>query len=848
MSPVLIAPVSGIMTPLDTVPDPAFAQKLVGDGVSIDPIEEAVVAPCAGTITYIHPAHHALTLTTDDGVEILIHVGLDTVVLKGQGFDIRVHEGDQVVTGDELLHFDTQTVIEGAQSLLTQVLISNLEAVSGLLPAEGLVSAGTDVVLTYQLTAGPDPAAEVAPSGPTLSSAPVQVLNPLGLHARPAALLTSQAKAFTADVRLRMGEATVNAKSLTSVMTLGVSHGDLITVEATGADATAALERLVQAITDGLGEDPVPTPLAPAAPTPGATIPSSGAPASPVNPDLITGVGASPGIAVGTVVRLAAHHIEVDPQPSGAVADELAVLEGALERARAQLAALEQETASRVGQEQAEIFAAQRELLDDPELTGASRTAIQQGQGVGYAWKQTYTAFADSLAALTNELLAARATDIRDVGMRVLTEITGQFRQDVVLPSDAVVVARDLTASDTASLDPEHVAAFVVVDGGATSHSAILAQSLGIPAVAGAEERVLDLAPGTRVILDGDAGTLQLNISAADLDTAREQQTEAARRRRENLTHASEPARTRDGSTVEVVANIGSVADAQAALAHGAEGVGLLRSEFVFMNRATFPTEAEQADLYAAVATALGPGHKLIVRTLDVGGDKPLPYLPIPPEENPFLGQRGIRVGLEREDILRPQLRAILTAASGGGAAIHVMFPMIATLEEFRRAKAILAEERHQLGAPEVPVGIMVEIPSVAVMARQFAREADFFSIGTNDLTQYTLAMDRGHPTLAPQCDPFNPGILGLIKQAVDGAHAEGIWVGVCGGLASNPQATAALIGLGVDELSAVVSTVPDIKAQIRALTLTECQELAARLLHTDTAAQVRTLLSGTPD
>ena len=293
---------------------------------------------------------------------------------------------------------------------------------------------------------------------------------------------------------------------------------------------------------------------------------------------------------------------------------------------------------------------------------------------------------------------------------------------------------------------------------------------------------------------------------------------------------------------MEVVANIGGLDDAVAAMGKGAEGVGLLRSEFVFMGRAKAPSEDDQAEVYTAIAEALKPGQPLVIRTLDVGGDKPLPYLPIPREENPFLGERGIRVGLDRPDILRTQVRAILRAA-GAGAKLQVMFPMIATMEDFRLAKRVFEEERAKLGVDPVPLGIMVEVPSVAVMAEQFAAVVDFFSVGTNDLTQYTLAMDRGHPKLAPQVDGLNPAVLGLIANAVKAAHAHGKWVGVCGGMGSDPQAVPLLVGLGVDELSVSIPAIPSVKAQIRELTLAQCQELAARALTQDSAAAVRALV-----
>jgi multiphosphoryl transfer protein len=299
---------------------------------------------------------------------------------------------------------------------------------------------------------------------------------------------------------------------------------------------------------------------------------------------------------------------------------------------------------------------------------------------------------------------------------------------------------------------------------------------------------------------------------------------------------------TTDGHRVEVVANIGDAKDARNAMTKGAEGVGLLRSEFVFLDRPRAPSEDEQAALYREIAEAVGGDRPLVIRTLDVGGDKPLPYLPIPREDNPFLGERGIRVGLDRPEILRTQVRAILRAADAG-ARLHVMFPMIATLPEWRAARGVFEEESQRLGVDSVPLGIMVEVPSVAIMAPTFAAEVDFFSIGSNDLTQYTLAMDRGHPKLAPQVDGLNPAVLRLIQLAVDAAHDHGKWVGVCGGIGADPQAVPLLVGLGVDELSVSIPTIPSVKAQIRGLSLTDCQALAAEAITQDTAAAVRALV-----
>jgi phosphocarrier protein FPr len=325
------------------------------------------------------------------------------------------------------------------------------------------------------------------------------------------------------------------------------------------------------------------------------------------------------------------------------------------------------------------------------------------------------------------------------------------------------------------------------------------------------------------------------------MDRIQGRQQRLPAKKKADMENSAKAATTADGQRVEVVANIGGLADAQSAMLLGGEGVGLLRTEFLFLDRDTAPTEDEQVQVYGDIARALGPDRPLVIRTLDVGGDKPLPYLPIPKEENPMLGERGVRVGRNRPEVLRIQLRAILRASGEG--KLLVMFPMVATLNEWRAAKAMFDEERARLGVASIPVGIMVEIPAAAVMARQFAREADFFSIGTNDLTQYTLAIDRGHAKLASQVDGLNPAVLQLIAHTVEGAQVHGRWVGVCGGIASDPQAVPILIGLGVNELSVSVPAIPAIKAQIRTLSLAGCRQLAKKALTLDTSADVRALV-----
>jgi phosphocarrier protein FPr len=480
-------------------------------------------------------------------------------------------------------------------------------------------------------------------------------------------------------------------------------------------------------------------------------------------------------------------------------------------------------------------------VLLDPDLQDRVRSAILNGSSAAFAWQQTVDSQANELARLPNPLLAARATDVRDVGQRVMQTLTGTGPRKVEAPLDSILLAEELTPSEMTNLDRSRVLGVCTTAGSATSHASIIARSLDLPALAGVELRALDIPDGTPAILDATAGSLRLNPSGDEIARLHARQARRSTERRQNLDNAARPATTVDGCRIEVVANIANLSDANGALAMGGEGVGLLRTEFLFLDRDTAPTEEEQVQVYTDIASALGRERPLVIRTLDVGGDKPLRYLPLPREDNPFLGERGVRIGLSHPDILRTQLRAILRSAAHGN--VLVMFPMVATLAEWRAARGMYEEQRRALGAPAIPLGIMVEIPSAALLSEPFAREVDFFSVGTNDLTQYTLAMDRGHPRLAPQIDALDPAVLHLIAQTVAGAHKHGRWVGVCGGVAGDPLAIPILIGLGVTELSVSVPGIPAVKSQIRTLTMRDCQDLAQRALVMETAAQVRALV-----
>ena len=832
------APLSGVLVPLDTVPDPVFSQKMVGDGIAIDPTSEVLLSPCSGTVVQMHPAGHAVTVRSDEGLEILVHIGIDTVKLKGEGFEPLVEVGQHVDQGDNLIKFSADTLAQKAKSLLSMVIFTNEDVIHKLSFEEGTVEAGADQIALVELAEGDQEESEDEEK--EFVSETIVVPNPTGLHARPSAVLANLCKRFDAKVQLQKGDQRANARSVVGIMGLEVGRGDKVQLVARGPQAQAALEALVPQLREGLGEEgAVPVVMRGADVTAVAEEPVILPPRSG-DDSLLLGVAASPGIGVGKVFQLREQEIEVDANPAGPPDQERTTLNRAIGKSVRELEALVARLHGEADPSKAAIFAAHQELLEDPDLIDLTESSIAKGISAAAAWKRAYQLHAERLANLKNELLAARANDLRDVGRRVLSKLVDSVEAKREIPEGSILIAEDLTPSDTANLDRTRVLGFCTTAGGATSHVAILARSLGLPALAGIEARALDIAEGTRVILFGGRGQLKVDPSDNLVEAVQVTQKKREERRKIQLEQAGKHAETTDGHRVEVAVNVGGVSEAEDALRLGAEGVGLLRSEFLFLERSFAPTEDEQYETYSAVAKALGPDKPVIIRTLDVGGDKPLPYLPIPVEENPFLGQRGIRVLLNRPEIFRPQVRAILRASEFG--KMHIMFPMITTVSEFRLAKQVVREEEKKLGIGPIPVGLMIEVPAAAMCAEMLAKEADFFSVGTNDLTQYTLAMDRGHPQLAARIDGLSPAVLRLIKRTVEAAHAHDCWVGVCGGIAGEPQAVPILVGLGVDELSVGLPLIPAVKARIREYSLEECQKLAAQALEMEDAKDVRAL------
>lgn len=658
------------------------------------------------------------------------------------------------------------------------------------------------------------------------------ILNKTGLHARPAATFVDVAKRYQADVRVRRDGIVANGKSLISLLQLGAEHGTTIRVSAQGADAIASLNALKAAIAVGLGDEPEEQ----LPPVPGAST-QGWVPQAAVT--TIAGIPASGGLAIGPIRQYTHRPIVVTDQPGDPIA-EGNKLQNALNAAQAELDKLHEEVKTRLGSGKAAIFRVHAEFLNDASLIMQTISLIYQGHSAAWAWQQIIGVRVSQMQKLDDPILAGRAVDLSDVGQRVLRHLVGTGEeQPISLDTPTILIAEDLTPSDTATLDPDMILGLCTARGGPTSHTAILARGFGLPAVVGLGDSVLDVADGTPGILDGESGKLYLKPSEADVQAARNLQQQLQRQQDAANATRFTSATTTDGYRVEVAANINRAADAPQAIEAGAEGVGLMRTEFLFLARDSAPTEEEQFEAYKAMAQAMGD-RPLIIRTLDIGGDKEVPYLHLPKEDNSFLGVRGIRLCLIRPDLFIPQLRAIYRAAAYG--RILIMLPMVSTLEDVERARAIAEQVRQELNAPALPLGIMIEVPSAVILADHFAQEVDFFSIGTNDLTQYTLAMDRLHPQLARQADALHPAVLRMIERTVQAARKAGKWVGVCGGIAGDPKGAVILTGLGVSELSVSIPSIAAVKAEIRSHSLAEMQEVAQKALQCRTAAEVRSL------
>ncbi|OOR99778.1 phosphoenolpyruvate--protein phosphotransferase [Haemophilus paracuniculus] len=565
---------------------------------------------------------------------------------------------------------------------------------------------------------------------------------------------------------------------------------------------------------------------------------------------MITGIAASPGIVFGKALVLKEEPIVLNTRKISAdeIEAETAKFYAGRDKAAAQLTAIKEKARQTLGEEKEAIFEGHLMILEDEELEEEILGYLQDNLVTAdVAASKVIDMQVAMLADIDDEYLKERAGDIRDIGNRLLRNILGMHIVDLGdIQEESILVAYDLTPSETAQLNLDKVLGFITDIGGRTSHTSIMARSLELPAIVGTNNITSLVKTGDMVVLDAENNEVHINPSADVLDKYKALQEKVAAEKAELAKLKELPAVTLDGHRIEVAGNIGTIRDVDGVLRNGGESIGLYRTEFLFMDRTALPGEEEQFQAYKEIVEAMG-GKQVVLRTMDIGGDKELPYLDLPKEMNPFLGWRAVRIGLTRREILDTQLRAVLRASAFGKLA--VMFPMIISVEEIRELKAIVEELKDQLRAEgkafdeNLQLGIMVETPSAAVNARHLAKEADFFSIGTNDLTQYTLAVDRGNEIIAHLYNPLSPSVLNLIKQVIDASHAEGKWTGMCGELAGDVRATALLLGMGLDEFSMSGISVPHVKKLARSINYADAKALADEALAQPTVADIERLV-----
>ena len=558
----------------------------------------------------------------------------------------------------------------------------------------------------------------------------------------------------------------------------------------------------------------------------------------------LKGIAASNGIAIAKAYRLVEPDLSFEKKTIEDSASEVERFKKAMEKSISELEAIRDKAKVDLGADKAAIFEAHLLVLSDPELNAPIENKIQsENVNAESALKETADMFILMFEQMDNEYMKERAADIRDVTKRVLAHLLGvELPNPSMIAEEVIIVAEDLTPSDTAQLNRNFVKGFTTNIGGRTSHSAIMARSMEIPAVVGTKTATEEITNGDLVIVDGLKGEVHINPTSELVEEYRRVHEDYEVQKAEWAKLVNEPTITNDGHHVELAANIGTPNDLKGVIENGGEGVGLYRTEFLYMGRDQLPSEEEQFESYKAVLERM-EGKSVVVRTLDIGGDKELPYLELPQEMNPFLGFRAIRLCLEEQGIFRTQLRALLRSSNFGN--LKIMFPMIATLDEFRAAKAILEEEKEKLlsegqtVADKIELGIMVEIPSTAILADQFAKEVDFFSIGTNDLIQYTMAADRMNQQVSYLYQPYSPSILRLVKMVIDAAHAEGKWAGMCGEMAGDETAIPVLLGLGLDEFSMSATSILKARSQIKNLKKSDMEKLVQEVLNMQTTAQV---------
>lgn len=824
----LYTPMRGVFINLESVPDPVFAEKMVGDGFALDPLDNILYAPIAGKVKSIHRAKHAITIESEHGFDVLIHIGLETVSLGGEGFKVFVVEGQQVKIGDKLTEFNMNLLSNRAVALITPILVTDInekQVEFKLLSHGKIVEVGQELL---QISIKNNHALNKNISTVTLESNLITIPNIHGIHARPAALLNAIARKFPHnEILMLKGEQSGNVKSVVSLLSLSVQYQDQIKLLVRGDGAQQIIDELIACLAsmrDDENEN------------------NAGKSLSKIDHKVENGryygVAASTGLAVAKLVHQSGAVFKYERFTAN-IEMELKLLSGTIdnliEKLKLEISALgHQDVVHR------NILNAHLMILTDPEIVTNAKNKISNGESAPFAWESATNEACEVLLSTGNQLLLERQSDFIDVKERVLTVLCGEENKTTqIYDEDIILVAEDYTPSQVIAMN-DRVKGLVSVRGGVTSHVSILARTRGIPLLVGVAKDVLQ-ENSAEVILDTlNSTVLYASPSSFELEHAHKQVAIRMEELRVAQDSANKMAVTVDGHKINCLANIGNIDEARLAIANGAEGVGLFRTEFMYLESTEAPDEDFQYQQYDAINKTLGE-QSFVIRTLDAGGDKKIPYITQLPEGNPMLGVRGVRLCLANRDLFKTQLRSILRTNAKN---VKIMIPMISKLTEYRAVKQIVEEIKAELNTTaEIKLGIMVEVPSVVFLSESFAKEVDFMSIGTNDLTQYVMAIDREHTELAKEIDHLHPAVISAIAVTANGASKHNTELSVCGLMASEKLAIPVLIGLGIKNLSMTVNAIPENKAFIRTLNFAKCQEVAAYCLKLSTVIEVREYL-----
>ena len=822
----LRAPANGYILPLEKVSDPVFSQKVLGEGFAIEPFTNILYAPVEGRVKSVAKTNHAITIETATGYDVLVHFGLETVALSGEGITPLVKVGDEVTFESKILEFDLLTVPTKVKSLLTPVIISEYsDQAFPNVTEEKVDSRKTIVKLNLDCKVDDiDSTSSIRNSRNVYVNKTVRITNGHGIHARPAAMISHFAKKYDHNIVLIKGEQKVSANSIVGIMGLAIQCNDEVTISATGSNAQQVIDELIELISSL--EDEEQAQEIKRAPSQLKDVQGI------ISGNQYHGISVVKGLAIGELSCQRAIDFKFDEYSQKTSQQEESVLKDAIVKYKHQLHVLKQHETDAT---QIALLDAHIELVEDELICSKALEALQRGKSAAFAWHAATQKAMEVLINTNNELLQERVADIKDVYKQVMLLLLGQSKQSITYDKPTILYSDDFSLSDILSLD-NNVVGLISTNGGRTSHVAIIAGNKNIPYLININSQIQQY-NHQELILDANQGSAITQATPVQKEDYHKKIEEQKIKLQKVLQDVTLPATTLDGKTIDCYMNIKSDNDCKSFIESGAQGIGLFRTEFVFYDRDKAPSEDEQYQIYQRVLDQV-QGSPVIFRTLDAGGDKALGYLHMTKEQNPFLGIRGIRLCFHHEALFRTQLRAIIRTNNPN---VHIMLPMITNIAEYRQAKEIYQQECQKLGSKiKQPLGIMVEVPSIIMQAEKFASEVDFMSIGTNDLTQYLLAIDREHPQLASQIDHLHPAVIQAIKVVSQAAKKYDKKLSICGMMAVDQEALAILVGLGITNLSMRQNMLAENKAIIRKLNAKECQDALEHVLSMDSAQQVR--------